>query len=417
MTRARTFIAVLVAAACAGPMDGSEAIFDRIEEVLSGSAFRGQARARVSGLLDFEGYAAQQPAPALIERRATRLFTPRLTLFFDAQVGRSVYAFAQVRADRGFDPQSGDAASRLDEYALRVAPWADKPFHIQAGKFATIVGNWTARHSSWANPFVTAPLVYENLTGIWDSEALRSATTLLQWSHVRAGLPAGVTAIEKSLRVPVIWGPAYASGLAVTGDLGRWRLALEVKHAPLSSRPETWASTRDHWDYPTVGGRIGFRPNPMWNAGVSASAGPYLRPFADRSLAAGRGRGDYRQFVLAHDLSFAWHHFQAWAEIFASRFAIPGIDDVDTIAYYVETKYKLTPQWFASLRWNQQVYGSVHERGAPVKWGQDAWRIDAAAGYRLSAHMQVKLQYNFQHGDTGARDHGRLLAAQVTVRF
>ena len=61
------------------------------------------------------------------------------------------------------------AQVRLDEYALRVTPWDDGRFNLQVGKFSTVVGNWVQRHHSWENPFITAPLPYENLTAISDT--------------------------------------------------------------------------------------------------------------------------------------------------------------------------------------------------------------------------------------------------------
>ena len=30
--------------------------------------------------------------------------------------------------------------------------------------------------------------------------------------------------------------------------------------------------------------------------------------------------------------------------------------NADTFAYYLEGKYKFTPQFFAALRWNQQLF-------------------------------------------------------------
>src|SRR6185436_4653817 len=112
------------------------------------------------------------------------LVNPRLTLFLDAQLGPNVYAFAQARLDRGFDPSESDAEIRLDEYALRISPWKDGRLSVQLGRFATIVGNWVPRHYSWDNPFVTAPVPYENVTAIWDSGPADSTDTLLYWGHV-----------------------------------------------------------------------------------------------------------------------------------------------------------------------------------------------------------------------------------------
>ncbi len=92
--------------------------------------------------------------------------------------------------------------------------------------------------------------------------------------------------------------------------------------------------------------------------------------------------------------------------------------NADTFAYYVESKYTITPQLFVALRWNQQIFGTVRDReGNPATWGRDVWRIDQAVGYRFSAHTQLKLQYSLQHEDSGPREYGHLVATQFTVLF
>ena len=146
-------------------------VLDQLDSSLTVSAFHDNFRARLSGTVDLEFYNFQQPAPGLIDSDIDNLFNPRLTLFLDAQLGSQFYFFAQARLDRGFDPSDHGADVRMDEYALRVTPWQDGRFTFQAGKFATVVGNWVPRHLPWDNPFITAPLVYENVTAIQDKYA------------------------------------------------------------------------------------------------------------------------------------------------------------------------------------------------------------------------------------------------------
>src|SRR5947207_776001 len=125
-----------------------------------------------------------------------------------------------------------------------------------------------------------------------------------------------------------------------------------------------------------------------------------------------------REFVLGQDAGFAWHHLQLWAEFYETRFEVPRVGDADTFAYYFEAKYKFTPQLFGALRWNQQLFSNIPDgAGGQVHWSQDLWRIDAAAGYRFTSHIQLKLQYSFQKETTGLRDDNHLIAAQLTVRF
>jgi hypothetical protein len=405
----------LVATAARGADDY---FVDRLDDALTVSAWQGEFRARLSGTLDLEGYHLQQPTTGLIYTDGSNLFNPRLTLFLDAQLGRQIYIFAQTRADRGFDPSDEGGQVRLDEYALRFTPGNDVRFNVQVGKFATVVGNWVQRHGSWDNPFITAPLPYENLTGIWNVVAARSDAILLGWAHVKPPMTPALEYSEKPLRTPIIWGPSYTTGAEVFGEIDRMKYAFEVKNGSLSSHPDTWTESETLWEHPTVSGRLGYQPNEMWDFGVSASTGPYLRPDVERTLPMDHGLGDYRQTVFGQDISFAWHHLQVWTEVYGARFAIPKVGNVDTLAYYAEAKYKFTPQFFGAVRWNQQLFSTVPDpSGGTIPWGRDAWRIDVAPGYRFTPHTEFKLQYSLEREDNAPRTYDGTIALQLVVRF
>jgi hypothetical protein len=411
---------VLAALLLMAPHSGADAEYlEDLDRTLSYSAFEGQIRLRLSGTLDLETYEIDHPAPALIYTKDDFLFNPRLTVYLDAHLTRAFYVFVQARFDRGFDPSDRGAQVRLDEYAVRIAPWEEKEFpRVQIGKFATVVGSWVRRHDSWDNPFIDAPLPYDNLLSLWDIEAPDTVETLLYWGHVPFD---GVTRFGgytyKPNRIPLIWGPSYASGLSILGAIDQLDYAFEIKNASLSSRPETWDLTRNDFDHPTFSGRVGFKPNIMWDLGVSGSVGPYLQPEASYTLSKGESIGDYNQILLGQDISFALHHFQLWAEVFEARFEVPNVGDADLLSYYVEAKYKLTPQLYVAGRWNQQLYGDVPFHGGSTRWGNDAWRVDAAIGYRFTAYLQLKLQASFMHYDEDVQEGERLIATQLTLKF
>jgi len=377
---------------------------DRLGSALTFSAFNDNIRTRLSGTMDFEVYHFQQPAPELIDSKIDNLFNPRLSLFLDAQFGKQIYFFAQSRLDRRFDPSNHGAAVRLDEYALRLTPWEDGRFSFQIGKFATVVGNYVQRHLSWENPFVDAPLVYENITAISDKAAPASARDFIR----------GFDPSEKYEFNPVIWGPSYASGVSVSGRVGQFDYAAEMKNSSLSSRPESWTVTETGFSNPTFSARLGFRPDQAWNFGFSASDGAYFRPEAERTLPHSRDIDDYRELVLGQDVSFALHHLQLWAEFYEARFEVPRVGNADTFAYYLEAKYKFTPQIFGAVRWNQQLFDKIDN---DKRWGNDLGKIDIAATYRFTSHSQLKLQYSYQKETAGPGDDNHLLAAQFTVRF
>src|SRR6516164_7072088 len=245
----RAFIVLLFAAtARAAEIDD---FFDRLDSALTVPAFQDNLRARLSGTVDLEYYHFDQPPPGLIDSKIDNLFNPRLTLFLDTQIGSRIYFFAQSRLDRGFDPSDHGAQVRLDEYALRVTPWDDGRFMLQVGQFATVVGNWVPRHLSWDNPFINAPLVYDNVTAISDKYAPSSPANFIYSPFI----------YQKYIFNPVIWGPSYATGISASGQLGQFDYAVEMKNASLSSRPESWSITENGFDNPTFSSRIGFRPN------------------------------------------------------------------------------------------------------------------------------------------------------------
>jgi hypothetical protein len=381
---------------------------DRVDEALTMTAFHDNVRARLSGLIDVEIFRVDQPPLGLIDTNEHFLFNPRLSLFLDAQLGPRVYVFVQSRVDRGFDPIDDSVGIRLDEYALRITPWEDGRFNLQIGKFATVIGNWIQRHHSWENPFITAPLPYENLTPVSDILVPSSAQEFLS----------GILPSERYEHNPLIWGPSYATGVSVAGRVGKFDYAGEIKNSALASRPESWDSTEIGFDHPVFTGRVGFRPNQAWNLGLSASNGPYFRPEAGPTLSRGRHIGDYRELLVGQDISFAWHRWQLWAEFYEARFEVPRVGDADTFAYYFEGKYKFTPQLFGALRWNQQLFATVPDgEGGSAQWGDDVWQIDTALGYRFTPDTQLKLQYSLQNGNSGSGNLSHTFAAQFTVRF
>ena len=122
-----------------------------------------------------------------------RLVNPRLTLFADVHIWSGALLFRRRRAlDRGFDPSDRGASLRLDEMPLcESRHGATIVSHFQAGKFATVVGNWVPRHLSWDNPFIGAPLVYENVTQISDKKAPASALDFATRASEKYGVQSG----------------------------------------------------------------------------------------------------------------------------------------------------------------------------------------------------------------------------------
>ena len=385
-----------------------QAWLDAVDSQLSLKSQNGFFRSDLTGLLDLEGYYVDQRPPGLLFEDES-FFNPRLSLFLDTRLGPHFYSFVQARLDRGFDPGEKHFEARLDEYLLRWTPWNDSRLNLQFGKFATVVGNWVQRHDSWQNPLITAPLPYENLTPVSNDDIPSSPADFLYRRHYPDA---------KDSWLPIIWGPVYTTGWSVFGTAGKFDYSFDLKNAAISAPPYTWELNSSLWRRPTVSGRLGFRPVPEWNFGASFSVGPYLSPEASNALPSGKTVSDYNQFTLGYDVSYAWHRWQWWGEAFLTRFEVPNVGNADSIAYYLEAKYKITSGLYAAARWNQELFGTLSDgMGGEATWGSDMYRIDVALGYRFTRHLQSKIQYSFGHREGALQQGQQLVAAQVTVKF
>ena len=383
----------------AGNFDSS---MDRLADRLTFASADGNLRVRLSGTVDLEAYRYDGDPPALIRNDDETLIQPRVSLFLDGQAGSRWYGFAQVRIDQGFDPSNGGLEVRLDEYAIRYTPWDKGQLSIQAGQFATVVGQWVLRHLSWQNGFVTAPLLYENPTRLTDLRPPYSKYSLTY--------PYGGYGYYYN---PVIWGPSYASGFSASGRLKQLEWAVELKNASLSSRPEHWPVTRVEFRHPTVSGRLAWRPDLRWTFGLSASEGSWAGPderFEDPD--------DYRQRLLMFDFSYAHRHLQIWGEYAISRFSVAGFgEDLETRAWFIEARYKVLPRLSLALRWNEQTFSEMYSYGEDIgEWGSDLQRLDASVTWRFNAHSQLQVELDHYWTEYGEGDR-YVLAARVTLRF
>lgn len=398
---ARSLLVLVSFLVCGLQHSPAQSFLDALDEALSVSNANQTLRADLSFLGDFEVYVPSKPEPGLLFSHDDTFVNPRLGVFLDIEATKYVQLHAQMRVDRGFDPGSvpgGDV--RLDEYYLRLSPLGDDRLNIQAGKFATVFGNWTPRHLSWDNPFVNAPLPYEDVLAMSDRSVPPSPAAMLNRRNI---------ADKKADWVPLLWGPSYASGLSISGRLDWFDYAMEIKNASISSRPDAWDLTQRNFDHPTFTTRLGARPSPEWSFGTSFSHGSYLLDEANRSA-------DQTTFGL--DAGYQHHHWQLWGEVMYSNFEVPNVGDAECVFYYLEAKYKITAQLFAALRWNQSFFGDVPDGlGGSSAWDRDAWRVDLALGWRFSRHVQAKLQYSVGDKNGADVEGDHLLATQLTVRF
>ena len=132
----------------------------------------------------------------------------------------------------------------------------------------------------------------------------------------------------------------------------------------------------------------------------------------------GRVLEDFKQKTLGWDVSWARGHWQIWNEWIFSAFDVPNVGEVDSLAYYVEGRYKWSPRFFSGFRWGQQIFSEIEDTaGAIQRWDRGIWKIDTSLVWRIDHHVQLKGQYSFSD-QNGELEVGQQFAAvQITLKF
>ena len=338
------------------------------------------------------------------------LFSARLTMTTDAFLGEWFYFFGKYRFDDGFHPgfrmkqQNKRTDVRTDELFALVTP-PEIPMTLKAGRFAPSFGNYFGRHDSWESALITHPQPYNQLTSVLDGAVRPDAASFASLRNVT----------DKATWVPVIWGPLYNQGVELAAFQGNWDASFTVMNSAVSSRPEEW---NDDMSLPNYATRITYAPSAKWNYGISASWGPYLRDQI-KGLPAGKQVEDFKQFILGADLRYSYRDWEVFAEVYLNRFEVPNVnDDVDSLSYYIEPKYKINSRWFVAARWNQQLYRKINVPGAGEQdYDNDIYRIDLGVGAKWTRHFISKLQYSLQHQSASFQNGEHMLSMQSTFKF
>lgn len=364
---------------------------------------------QISGLLDLEGYVVDEESPGLLLSDHA-FINPRLTLFLDVQYGEHWSLFSQVRADRGLDPDDHTAQVRPDEYFVRYSTGAEEwSTSVQVGKFATPLGNFVPRHDSFHNPLVRAPLPYDHMTSVGD----KSAPPRNQVQINRRELED-----RKELWVPVLWGPVYHTGGMAFARWGEVDARVAVTNSAPSERPEEWTWQDGDIRNLAWSARVGWRAFPGFGVGLNWARGPYYRAEAEDSL-RGADRSDFDQKLVGVDLEYKVGAWEFFAEVFASEWEAPGIEgNLRALAYYVESKFTITPRAHVAARWNQIFFNALDGAdGRPTEWDRAAWRAELGAGYLLDSNLLGKLQFEHNEHVGGREPQDDLWSMSLTLSF
>lgn len=406
-------LGLAAALALASPAAAQGVALPTLEELGVGwTSPGGTVQVTFSGRAEVTAYAPGEDRPWLIAERDP-FVAPRISLFTDVLIGERLYAFAELRADRGVDPGDRPMQGRVEQAFVRWTPFAGRSLGVQAGKFVTPFGGYTQRHHTRADPLVRPPLMYDWRTPICAGVAPGAVRGFLNWKddpvHFR---PMGA---------PVVWGVPYQAGAMAFGTVRGVTLRAAVLNSAPSSAPSAWDPDWHGEQAPSFVAAAQWQPLPELGLRAFYNVGPYLERGITGPMPAGTDWKDYDQELYGAEATIAAGRVEARAEVVWDRWEVPNLpEDPRDVSYYLEGRVALTPGLFVAGRYNAIRFSSL-DVGTPgpadEKWDHDVERLQLGAGYRLGRTTEVRAEYARTTSGGGVEPDDDLLSLQIAYTF
>jgi hypothetical protein len=337
------------------------------------------------------------------EHNALRLL--RLSLAGAWRPARRLAFVGELRSD-GLDQVRAFAAY------VRVRPWAEREFDIQAGRIPPVFGAFARRAYGQGNPLIGYPLAYQYLTSLRADAAPLAADDLLRmrgrgW---QSSFPAGSQTLAPGL--PLISAFRWDTGVQL-----RWVSGPLESSAALTNGTPSNPRVRDDNSGKQLSGRVALTPVPGLVIGASAARGAWLA--AD----IGRHSDDtFAQTAMGLDLEYAWDRWIVRGEAIFSRWDLPYAAattngrDVRAAAAWLEARYRLTPRVYLAARADRLAFSDVSGEtlgAGPTPWDAPVERLEAVAGYYIQRNVIARAGVQANWRDGGRIRQRTYLSAQV----
>lgn len=294
---------------------------------------------------------------------------------------------------------------------LRVAPFADVPLDVQAGRIPPVFGRF-ARHAYAAdNPLIGYPLAYQYLTSLRADAVPGTPADLLRmrgrgWL---ASYPVGRR--EPAPGLPVISAFQYDTGVEARFAPGIFEIAGAVTMGTLSNPRVT-----DDNGGRQIAVRAGAQPAAGLVAGVSISRGAWLD---DRVLPSAPAIGRaYRQEAVGLDAEYSRDRWLVRGEIIQSRWRVPAIAPALTARTgFVEGRVRVHPRAFVAARIDRLDFSRISAGDVTQTWDAPVTRVEAGAGWYFLRNLIAKAAWQHNWRDGGRVRERGFASAQMLFWF
>ena len=380
--------------------------------------------------LSAQSLSGHRIGPLTFSGEAAGALAPKDTAFFN-DTGYDVYPLRMIFISLSAEIRLGSRASvlaegvsenltapRLRGLYLRVSPFKDHAFDVQAGRIPPVFGSFARRSYSSSNPLIGLPLGYQYLTTVRTDAAADTTNALLR-----------VRGRGWLLRYPV-GNPSFAPGLPLTSSRF-WDTGVEARigREPLSLGVAVTQGTlanprfKDDNDGRQVSARLGWTPRTGLILGVSAARGQYANRTLMAALPADQASHPLRQTSLGGDAEYSWGPWLLRAEGLYSRFDLPALREpridapVKALALSVEGVRRLLPGLYAAGRIDHLGFSHIVGTTRAAPWDAPVSRVEAGLGWQPWRPLTFKAVYQHNWRTEGYVGRHGLVAAQAMARF
>lgn len=309
------------------------------------------------------------------------------------------------------------SAPRVYALYLRLRPWAERAFDVQAGLVPPVFGALPRRRYAYDNPLPSLPLAYQYLTDL-RADAVPTTAEQLVEQRGKGWLlryPTGST--EPAPGVPLANAERWDTGVQLR--LGGEPLSLAVA---LTQGTLSHPRLRDDNGGKQLSGRLAWKPRPAFTVGLSGAVGEFLSDEALDALPPS-ARGPFRQQALGADLELARGYWILRGEAVWSRWNMPAVEEtlldspLDALGAYAELRYKLRPGLYLAGRLEHLGFSVVDSALGRTSWDAPVTRLELGAGYSIRRELLLKASWQHNSRDAGLVRKNDLVAVQVLLWY
>jgi len=347
------------------------------------------------------------------EHNALRMF--RLSL---SGMWRPSSRFAFLTEVRSEDLQS------VIPYALyvRIRPWAERPFDIQAGRIPPVFGTFARRSYGADNPLIGFPLAYQYLTSLRPDAVPANADELLfmRGRGWRANYTVGN--LDPGPGMPVVSAYRWDTGVEA-------RYAAERLEAAVSVTSGTLANPRvdDDNDGRQLAGRVAWHPVVGLTLGASGARGAFVDQAIVDKYEATLGPHDYTQEAVGVDGEYSRGYWIVRGEAILSRWTLPKINapyidrPVSARTGYVEGRYRFSPRLFGAARVDALSFTKIKGQrlfgGVPTEWDAPVARVELGGGVNIQRNLTARVVVQDNWRDGGRVKQRMYVSGQLSYWF